>query len=101
MSNIVLWIIVIFSIIGGIDRLFNNRYGLGEKFEEGFKSMGGLAISMIGIISLAPVMCQLIMPVLSSLSKLTGADPSVFTSSILAVDMGGYATSIEIAKIKI
>ncbi len=98
MSNIVLWIIVIFSIIGGIDRLFNNRYGLGEKFEEGFKSMGGLAISMIGIISLAPVMCQLIMPVLSSLSKLTGADPSVFTSSILAVDMGGYATSIEIAK---
>ena len=60
--------------------------------------MGGLAISMIGIISLAPVMCQLIMPVLSSLSKLTGADPSVFTSSILAVDMGGYATSIEIAK---
>ena len=37
MSNIVLWIIVIFSIIGGIDRLFNNRYGLGEKFEEGLK----------------------------------------------------------------
>ncbi|MCF6459538.1 ethanolamine utilization protein EutH [Clostridium sp. Cult3] len=98
MSNIVLWIIVIFSIIGGIDRLFNNRYGLGGKFEEGFKSMGGLAISMIGIISLAPVIAQLIMPILSFLSNLTGADPSVFTSSILAVDMGGYATSIEIAE---
>lgn len=98
MSNIVLWIIVIFSFVGGVDKLFNNRYGLGNKFEEGFKSMGGLAISMIGIISLAPVMAQFMLPLLSHLSKLTGADPSVFTSSILAVDMGGYATSVGVAK---
>ncbi len=25
MSNIVLWIMIIFSIIGGIDKLFNNN----------------------------------------------------------------------------
>ncbi|NLJ99205.1 MAG: ethanolamine utilization protein EutH [Tissierellia bacterium] len=100
MSNIILFIMVLFSILGGVDRLIGNRYGLGERFEEGFKSMGGLAMTMIGIISLAPVISQLIMPVLSPVAKITGADPSVFISNILAVDMGGYATSIEIAKTK-
>lgn len=98
MGNIVLYIMVLFSIIGGIDKLLNNRYGLGEKFEEGFKSIGELALTMLGIISLSPVISKLIMPILYPLSQITRADPSVFISSILAVDMGGYATSIEIAK---
>ncbi|WP_025640257.1 ethanolamine utilization protein EutH [Schnuerera ultunensis] len=98
MSNIVLFIMVLFSIIGGIDRMLDNRNGLGERFEEGFKNMGSLAITMIGIVSLSPVISQLAMPILSPLSKLTGADPSVFISSILATDMGGYSTSVEIAK---
>lgn len=31
MGDIVLYIMVLFSIIGGIDKLLNNRYGLGEK----------------------------------------------------------------------
>lgn len=100
MSNIVLYTMVIFSIIGGIDMLLDNRNGLGERFEEGFKAMGSLAITMIGIISLSPVISQLVMPILSPFSKLIGADPSVFISSILATDMGGYSTSIEIAKSK-
>lgn len=97
MSNFILSVMVFFSVLGGIDKLMGNRYGLGERFEEGFKSMGGLAMTMIGIISLAPVIARIIMPLLLPLSDLTGVDPSVFISSILAVDMGGYATSVEIA----
>lgn len=97
MSKIILSIMVLFSILGGIDKLLANRYGLGERFEEGFKSMGGLAMTMIGIISLAPVISKTIMPILLPLSNLTGADPSIFISSILAVDMGGYASSVGIA----
>ncbi|GFN34344.1 ethanolamine utilization protein EutH [Tepidimicrobium xylanilyticum] len=97
MSNIVLFIMVLFSIISGIDKLLGNRKGLGERFEEGFKSMGPLAITMVGIISLSPVIAQLARPILSPLSKLTGSDPSIFVSSLLATDMGGYSTSVEIA----
>ena len=65
MSDIILYIMVIFSIIGGIDKLLNNRFGLGEKFEEAFKNMGGLSLSMIGIIGLAPVISQVLTPFLS------------------------------------
>lgn len=100
MSKLILFIMVLFSILGGIDKLMGNRYGMGERFEEGFKSMGGLTMTMVGIISLAPAISQLIMPVISPLSNLTGSDPSVFISNILALDMGGYATSMEIAKTK-
>ena len=35
---------------GGADRLLGNRFGLGEKFEEGFRLMGPIALSMVGII---------------------------------------------------
>ena len=98
MENVILYIIVIFSVIGGVDKLLGNKLGLGEKFDEAFKGMGSLALSMIGIIGLAPVISGLLEPGLQYLSKITGADPSVFISSILAGDLGGYASSVELAQ---
>ncbi len=98
MGNIILYIMVLFSIIGGIDKLLGNRQGLGEKFDEAFRGMGSLVLSMVGIIGLAPVISGLLEPGLRCLSKITGADPSVFISSILATDLGGYASSVELAQ---
>ena len=101
MTNMVLNIMVLFSILGGIDRLIGNKYGLGEKFEEGFKGMGSLALNMIGIISLSPFISQIMMPFLKILSKITGADPSIFISSIIATDMGGYSASKIVAEAQV
>jgi len=98
MGNIILYIMVMFSIIAGMDRLFGNKLGLGEKFEEAFDSMGGMALSMIGIIGMAPVISGLLEPTFLFLSKISGADPSIFISSILAVDLGGYISSMELAQ---
>ncbi|NLX62056.1 MAG: ethanolamine utilization protein EutH [Tissierellia bacterium] len=98
MTNIIIYIMLIFSIIAAIDRIRGNRNGLGEEFEKGFKAMGPLALTMIGIISLSPFISQILLPVLKILSKITGADPSIFISSILATDMGGYATSELVAQ---
>jgi len=92
-----LYIMTIFSIIGGIDKILDNKYGLGVKFEEGFKAMGGLALTIIGFYSLSPVIAKLVVPIFNPLAKLLHTDPSVFISSILAVDLGAYNTSMEIA----
>lgn len=92
-----LYIMIVFSIIGGIDKLLDNKYGLGIKFDEGFKAMGGLALTIIGIYSLSPVMAKAVVPILNPLSALLNTDPSVFIGSILATDLGGYAASIAIA----
>lgn len=87
-------IMIIFSIIGGIDKIFNNRLGLGEKFDEGFLGLGGLALTVIGIYSLSPLVGNILSPVLLPLARVTNTDPSVFISSILGPDLGGYPMSI-------
>ena len=33
-NDIILWIVAIGVIIGGIDKLIGNRFGLGQKFDE-------------------------------------------------------------------
>lgn len=92
-----LYIMVVFSVFAGIDKILNNRFGLGEKFDEGFKALGGLALTVIGIYSLSPIIAKGLTPVLYPLANLVHTDPSVFIGSILAPDLGGYPTSIAIA----
>ncbi len=90
-------VMIVFSIIAAVDRIFNNRLGLGEKFDEGLKSIGSLALSIIGIYSLSPLIARSLAPILYPVGNMLNADPSVFIASILAPDLGGYNTSINIA----
>lgn len=80
---------VIFAALGALDRIFGSRFGLGEKFEEGIMAIGALSVSMVGIIALAPVIANLLKPVIVPVFGLLGADPAMFAGSILANDMGG------------
>ena len=96
-NEIIIYIMVIFMALGAIDRIIGNRFGLGEKFEEGILAMGSLALSMIGIIALAPVLADLLRPVVVPLYALVGADPAVFAGTILANDMGGAPLAKELA----
>ncbi len=57
--DILVWGMAIFAILGAIDRVLGNRFGLGKPFEEGILAMGSLALAMIGIITLAPVLAGL------------------------------------------
>ena len=97
-NEIIIYIMVIFMALGAIDRIIGNRFGLGEKFEEGILAMGSLALSMIGIISLAPVLANILRPVVVPLFDLVGADPAVFAGTILANDMGGAPLAMELAR---
>ena len=96
-NEIIIYIMVIFMALGAIDRIIGNRFGLGEKFEEGILAMGSLALSMIGIIALAPVLANLLRPVVVPLYALVGADPAIFAGTILANDMGGAPLARELA----
>lgn len=88
-NEIIIYIMVIFAVLGAIDRMIGNRFGLGEKFEEGIMAIGALAVSMVGIIALAPVIANILKPVIVPLFGFLGADPAMFAGSILANDMGG------------
>ena len=88
-NEIIVYIMVVFAVLGAIDRIIGNKFGLGEKFEEGILAIGSLAISMVGIIALAPVLADLLKPVIVPVFSFLGADPAMFAGSILANDMGG------------
>lgn len=89
MDNIILWIMAIAMVLGALDRMFGSRLGLGKQFEEGILAIGALSLSMLGILTLAPVLARLLRPVLVPVYGFLGADPAMFAGSILANDMGG------------
>jgi ethanolamine transporter len=95
-SDVIMWAMAIGAVIGGLDRIFGNRLGLGEKFEEGFNSMGPLALGMVGIVCLAPVISQYLGPIIIPGLTAIGADPAIF-GSILPNDTGGYPLAMELA----
>ena len=85
-----------FAVIGALDRVFGNRFGIGKEFEEGILAMGSLAMAMIGIISLAPVLAGVLKPVIVPVFSFLGADPAMFAGTILACDMGGGALAAQL-----
>lgn len=96
-NEIIVYLMVLFMILGAADRILGNKLGLGEKFEEGILAMGSLALAMVGIICLAPVLANLLRPVVVPLYQLLGADPAMFAGTILANDMGGAPLAQELA----
>ena len=87
-----------FAILGAVDRIIGNRFGLGKEFEEGILAMGSLALAMVGIVSLAPVLASLLKPVVVPVFGFLGADPAMFAGTILACDMGGGALAMEMTE---
>lgn len=100
-NEIIIYVMVVFMIIGAIDKCLGNKYGYGKQFEEGFMAMGALALAMIGVVSLAPVLANILRPVVSPVYKMLGADPAMFATTLLACDMGGYPLAMQLAETEI
>ena len=94
--EIVILIMGLFAVLGGLDRILGNRFGLGERFEEGIQAMGSLALAMIGVICIAPVLAQVLRPIVVPAFGFLGADPAMFAGTILACDMGGGNLAVEL-----
>ena len=95
-DEILIAVMAVFALLGGVDRILGNRFGLGEKFEEGILAMGSLALAMVGIVSLAPVLASVLRPIVVPVYGALGADPAMFAGTILACDMGGGALAREL-----
>ena len=70
----------VFAVLGALDRIFGNKFGLGKEFENGITAMGSLALAMIGIICLAPVLSGLLKPGVVPVFSFLGADPAMFAA---------------------
>lgn len=84
------------AALGGADRILGNKFGLGAQFEKGFMLLGPMALSMTGMICLAPVLADVLGRVIVPFYRLIGVDPAMF-GALLAIDMGGYQLARELA----
>lgn len=92
------YIFAFFALLGAIDKILNNKFGLGKEFEKGFNLLGPMALTMIGMLSLAPVIAEAMHPAFNFIYNVFKIDPSVIPASILANDMGAAPLARELAK---
>ena len=95
--DILTYVILVFSLLGALDLILNNRFGLGKEFEKGFMLFGNMALSMIGMIIIAPFIANVLRPVFNFVSEVIRIDASIIPASLFANDMGGAPLSVEVA----
>lgn len=96
--NAITVVMVAFSMLGALDRILGNRFGLGKEFERGFMLLGTLALSMIGMIVVSPAIARLLEPASAFMAQTLHMDPSILPASLFANDMGGAALASAVAQ---
>ena len=96
--NAISIVVLIFSAIGAVDFILGNKLGAGKEFEKGFGLFCPMALSMLGMIVVAPAIGELLSPAFEGFYKIFGIDPSIIPASVFANDMGGAPLAESVAK---
>ena len=86
------------SLAGAADYLLGNKFGIGKEFEKAFSLFMPMALSMLGMIILAPAIGVWLTPSFEKFYDIFGIDPSIIPASLFANDMGGMLLSKTICK---
>ena len=95
--NYVATFMAVFSVLGAVDRILGNRFGLAREFERGFVLFGNMALSMIGMIVISPLLAEWMAPAFGVVQDALHIDPSIIPASLFSIDMGGAALAKEVA----
>ena len=87
----------VFAVIGALDKVFGNKLKLGDEFEKGLTTLGPLSLSMLGMMTIAPALADLLLPVITPVANLFHFDPSALAGILIANDMGGAALADSVA----
>ena len=90
--DVLKYVFATFALLGALDRILGNRLKIGEEFEKGIMSAGTLALSMVGMIAIAPLITKLLIPFFKPVSEFLHIDLS-FIATFIANDMGGAAVA--------
>ena len=89
--NFFIAILLILAAAGLADQGTGGRLGLSYSFGQGVASMGGLAVSLVGIYCLGITALQANAAGVAALESLLPFDPSVLVGCVLAPDLGGWS----------
>jgi len=97
-GDIITYIMLFFALIAAADRAIGCRFGPGKAFERGFEATGALILTMIGPITLAPLIAKYLAPLLEPFFGMLGIDPSIVAGIFLANDAGGWQLALALAQ---
>ncbi len=75
-------IMLIFVLLGALDRIIGNKFGLGAEIERGFMLLGNMSLAMIGMISLAPSIALFVSPIFEAIYNAIASTLGLITSAV-------------------
>ena len=96
--NIIAIIVLIFAVLGALDKLLGNKLGIGKEFERGFELFAVMAFSMLGMLVVAPAIGVWLSPFFEWFYNVFKIDPSIIPASLFANDMGGTTLAQQVCK---
>ena len=96
-GEVMTYIMLIFAIIGCIDKAFGCKFKIGNGFEKALMTSGTLILTIIGPMALAPLLSEYLAPFLAPVCSAVGIDPSITAGIILPVDAGGWSLANSLA----
>lgn len=97
-NSAIMIVMMVFCVIGGVDKVRGNRHGYGEKFDEAFAALKPLALTMFGVITLVPILKLLLEPIITPVYTFFGASPAMFAGTVFPVDSGAYPLAMQLAE---
>ena len=90
LGTYIIYLIMTCAVIGAFAYLRNEQEGLGKEFIEGLYSIGPIFVPVAGIMASIPYLSALVKAAVGPLFENIGADPAIASTTIIAMDMGGY-----------
>lgn len=97
-GQIITYVMLFFALIGAVDRCLGCKFGPGKTFEQGFETMGPLALAMIGINTVVPLISKYVSPLLTPFCQAIGVDPSFIAGIFLCNDCGGWPLALALGQ---
>lgn len=95
--NPLIVLMLIFFILGIVDKIIGGRLGFAAGLDRGLAQMGALAMSMAGFYCIGVTLIQNHMEAITAAASGLPFDLSMFAGLLLAPDMGGFPMSVKLA----
>lgn len=95
--NPLILLMLLFFVLGAVDRMFGGRMGMAAGLERGMSQMGAFAISIVGFYCIGVSVIQNHMESIRAAASGLPFDLSLIPGLLLGPDMGGFPMAVEMA----
>ncbi|GAA1359537.1 ethanolamine utilization protein EutH [Arthrobacter rhombi] len=89
-GQVIIYIMMAFLLIGAVSSMFDSEQGFGREFKEGIYAIGPIFLPVAGIMTLIPILSDLIEKYIAPIYAWVHADASLAATTLIAGDMGGF-----------